>query len=50
MAFAISPAFSSTLLIYFSIESKKGMNFLVFSPKQVKCTSNSSASSFMIKW
>ena len=45
-------SFSSFLLIHvtsFSIGIVKVMYFLVFSPKQVNCLSNSSVNSFMIK-
>ena len=49
MIFVIYFPFSSVLLTYFSIGTNKVMYFPGFSPKQVSCPSNSSASSFMMK-
>ena len=50
MAFAIFSPFLPILLTSFFIETEKIIYFSVFSPKQVTCPSNSSASSSMIKW
>ena len=46
--FVISSPFLSILVIYFSIGTVKVMYLSVFSPKQVNCFLNFSASSYMI--
>ena len=48
--FVIFSLFLSILVTSFSIVTVTVMYFSVFSPKQVNYFSNSSASSFMIKW
>ena len=50
MVFMISFPFLSILINSFSIGTEKVMYFSVFSPKQVNSPSNSSTTSFMIKW
>ena len=50
MVFKISLSLLPILLNSFLTGTGKVMCFLVFSPKQVNCTSNSSASFSMIKW
>ena len=42
--------FLSILVTYFSIGTEKVMFFSVFFPKQVNYPSNSSTTSFIIKW
>ena len=49
MAFVIYSSFLPILLTSLSIGTEKVMRFSVFSPKQVNCLLNSSASSVMIK-
>ena len=49
MSFIISSQFLLILETSFSIGTEKVKYFSVFCPKKVKCFSNSSANSFMIK-
>ena len=49
IVFMISFQFLSILVTSFSVGAEMIMYFLVFTPKQVNCPSNSSANSFMIK-
>ena len=48
--FAIAFPFLSILATYFSVGTVKILYFPVFSPEQINCFLNSSASSFTIKW
>ena len=50
MVFVVFSPFLPIPLTSFSIRTGKVMYFSVLSSKQVSCPSNSSASSFMIKW
>ena len=50
MIFLISFPFLSILATSFSNGTDKVMYFLIFSLKHIKCPSNSSPSSYMIKW
>ena len=50
MAFVIFSPFSPILLTSFSTGTEKVMNFSVFFPIQVNCSSNLSARPFMTKW
>ena len=50
MDLVVSAPFLPIFVTCFSIGTEKFMYFSVFSFKQLNCTSNSSASSLMIKW
>ena len=50
IGFLISSPFLSILVIAFSIETEKVVNFLLFFPKHLNFSSNSFTSSFIIKW